>query len=190
MLTITPCRDDASTCMHACMHALLQKCNTGNASRRSKSCRRHARMHVTVPCLCRHSGGSSSSAGSAGAGSSTQASVPELLAWINSHKVTRVRPRRSMPQPASDAVCLVGESSGRIKWIQPSGAAHLLRRAGIRKPNCHPSKLLSYVYDSFSAGPRRPGEGTEDEEQGIVSAEQMTSGYDYRMPSHVRQQGV
>jgi hypothetical protein len=92
-------------------------------------------MHVTVPCLCRHSGGSSSSAGSAGAGSSTQASVPELLAWINSHKVTLVRPRRSMPQPATDAVCLVGESSGRIKWIQPSGAAYLLRRAGIRK-NC------------------------------------------------------
>ncbi|KAK9831875.1 hypothetical protein WJX81_004387 [Elliptochloris bilobata] len=46
---------------------------------------------------------------------------------------------------ASDSVCLVGETSGRIKWIQPSG-------------------------------PRRPGEGTEDEEQGVVSAEETATG--------------
>jgi hypothetical protein len=52
------------------------------------------------------------------------------------------------------------------------------------------ASFCSYVYDNFTAGPRRPGEGTEDEEQGIVSAEQMTSGYDYRMPSRVRQQGL
>lgn len=33
--------------------------------------------------------------------------------------------------------------------------------------------------DVFAAGPRRPGEGTEDEEQGIVNAEEMTSGCAY-----------
>lgn len=53
--------------------------------------------------------------------------MPDLLAWVNSHKITRGRPRRSLPQVGtSDSVCLVGETSGRIKWIQPSGACTLL----------------------------------------------------------------
>ena len=53
--------------------------------------------------------------------------MPDLLAWVNNHKMTRGRPRRCLPQVGtSDSVCLVGETSGRIKWIQPSGACPLL----------------------------------------------------------------
>lgn len=85
----------------------------------------------SCPCMVLHreSGSSSSSAGGSGAGASANvpavpASVPELLTWVNSHKVTRGRPRRPPPQAVSDSVCLVGETSGRIKWIQPSGACN------------------------------------------------------------------
>jgi hypothetical protein len=34
---------------------------------------------------------------------------------------------------------------------------------------------LSYIWEDWS-GPRKPGEGTEDDEQGIVSAEELPSG--------------
>ncbi len=60
-------------------------------------------------------------------GLSTQASVGEMLAFIKRNKVTEGKPL-AVRNPAAAAalaahenVCLVGESSGRIKWIQPSG---------------------------------------------------------------------
>ncbi|DBA67294.1 TPA: hypothetical protein ACH3X2_001599 [Trebouxia sp. C0005] len=73
-------------------------------------------------------------------------SVEDMLRHLKQNKLTEGRPikthRSSTP---SDNVCLVGQNSGRIKWIQPSG-------------------------------PRRSGEGTEDEEQGIIAADSTTTG--------------
>ncbi len=101
--------------------------------------------------LHRESGSSSSSAGGSGAGASANvpavpASVPELLTWVNSHKVTRGRPRRPPPQAVSDSVCLVGETSGRIKWIQPSGACTV------------PAALLCLAGHVMLVGPGMHGE--------------------------------
>ncbi|KAL3154371.1 hypothetical protein ABBQ32_013848 [Trebouxia sp. C0010 RCD-2024] len=74
-------------------------------------------------------------------------SVEDMLKHLKQNKLTEGKPLK--PQPprlaTSDNVCLVGENSGRIKWIQPSG-------------------------------PRRTGEGTEDEEQGIIAAESTATG--------------
>ena len=51
-------------------------------------------------------------------------SVEDMLKHLKQHKLTEGRPLKPQPQrPATSAdnVCLVGENSGRIKWIQPSG---------------------------------------------------------------------
>ncbi|DBB03863.1 TPA: hypothetical protein ACH3X1_012952 [Trebouxia sp. C0004] len=73
-------------------------------------------------------------------------SVEDMLRHVKQNKLTEGIPikihRSSTP---SDNVCLVGENSGHIKWIQPSG-------------------------------PRRGGEGTEDEEQGIIAADSTKTG--------------
>ncbi|KAK9823648.1 hypothetical protein WJX72_004420 [[Myrmecia] bisecta] len=82
------------------------------------------------------------SQGSSSAGDNPSASLSSMLKHIQLTKITENRPLRAA---ASENVCLVGEASGRIKWITPSG-------------------------------PRKPGEGTEDEEQGLVSAEATTTG--------------
>ncbi len=54
-------------------------------------------------------------------------SVEDMLRHLKQNKLTEGRPikthRSSTP---SDNVCLVGENSGRIKWIQPSGECHCL----------------------------------------------------------------
>ena len=48
--------------------------------------------------------------------------VPEMLASIKATTISKCRPVRKV-QPPSENMCLVGQSSGRIKWIQPSGRA-------------------------------------------------------------------
>ena len=48
--------------------------------------------------------------------------VPEMLASIKTTMLSKCRPVRKV-QPPSENMCLVGQSSGRIKWIQPSGRA-------------------------------------------------------------------
>ena len=47
--------------------------------------------------------------------------VTEMLANIKDTMISKCRPVRKV-QPPSDNMCLVGQSSGRIKWIQPSGS--------------------------------------------------------------------
>ena len=46
--------------------------------------------------------------------------VPEMLANIKTTMISKCRPVRTV-QPPAENMCLVGQSSGRIKWIQPSG---------------------------------------------------------------------
>ena len=46
--------------------------------------------------------------------------MPEMLASIKTTMISKCRPVRKV-QPPSENMCLVGQSSGRIKWIQPSG---------------------------------------------------------------------
>ena len=51
-------------------------------------------------------------------------SVEDMLKHLKQNKLTEGRPLKPQPQRLStsaDNVCLVGEDSGRIKWIQPSG---------------------------------------------------------------------
>ena len=50
-------------------------------------------------------------------------SVEDMLRHLKQNKLTDSQPLRARPQLStlSDNVCLVGENSGRIKWIQPSG---------------------------------------------------------------------
>ena len=107
-------------CSQTLTHVVKHRACAGNFS---------FKCNCQSPGCCRHSGSSAQSSGaSSGTGvASARASVPDLLAWVNSHKITRGRPRHSLPQAGtSDSVCLVGETSGRIKWIQPSGAFALL----------------------------------------------------------------
>ena len=47
--------------------------------------------------------------------------VTEMLANIKDTMISKCCPVRKV-QPPSDNMCLVGQSSGRIKWIQPSGS--------------------------------------------------------------------
>ncbi len=56
-------------------------------------------------------------------------SVEDMLSHLKKNKLNEGRPiktHRSSTQ--SDNVCLVGENSGRIKWIQPSGECHCLSK--------------------------------------------------------------
>lgn len=51
-------------------------------------------------------------------------SVEDMLKHVKQNKLTEGRPLQPQLQRLStsaDSVCLVGENSGRIKWIQPSG---------------------------------------------------------------------
>lgn len=51
-------------------------------------------------------------------------SVEDMLKHVKQNKLTEGRPLKPQPQRLStsaDNVSLVGENSGRIKWIQPSG---------------------------------------------------------------------
>ena len=50
-------------------------------------------------------------------------SVEDMLRHLKQNKLTDSQPLKARPQLStlSDNVCLVGENSGRIKWIQPSG---------------------------------------------------------------------
>lgn len=50
-------------------------------------------------------------------------SVEDMLKHLKQNKLTEGKPLKPQPQrlATSDNVCLVGENSGRIKWIQPSG---------------------------------------------------------------------
>ena len=51
-------------------------------------------------------------------------SVEDMLKHVKQNKLTEGRPLKPQPQRLStsaDSVCLVGENSDRIKWIQPSG---------------------------------------------------------------------
>ena len=56
--------------------------------------------------------------------------VEDMLTHIRTCKLTDSRPikpvkaHQQQPQHDSDSVCLIGEDSGRIKWIQPSGGLH------------------------------------------------------------------
>ncbi len=55
-------------------------------------------------------------------------SVEDMLMHLKQNKLTEGRPIKTQPQRTatpSDNVCLVGENSGRIKWIQPSGELQL-----------------------------------------------------------------
>ena len=51
---------------------------------------------------------------------SARVSVSDMLSAIQS-KLTRGRRLAPIAAVGGKNVCLVGESSGRIKWIQPSG---------------------------------------------------------------------
>ena len=54
-------------------------------------------------------------------------SVEDMLKHVKQNKLTEGRPLKPQPQRLSTSannVCLVGENSGRIKWIQPSGEQH------------------------------------------------------------------
>ena len=58
-------------------------------------------------------------------------SVEEMLKHLKQHKLTESRPIKTQPHRSStpaDNVCLVGENSGRIKWIQPSGKSPVVTR--------------------------------------------------------------
>lgn len=48
-------------------------------------------------------------------------SIRDMVADIKRGAITKCRPVRAAHPPAEN-VCLVGQQSGRIKWIQPSGA--------------------------------------------------------------------
>ena len=51
-------------------------------------------------------------------------SVEDMLKHLKQNKLTEGKPLKPQPHRLStsaDNVCLVGENSGRIKWIQPSG---------------------------------------------------------------------
>ncbi len=48
-------------------------------------------------------------------------SIADMVADIKRGAITKCRPVRAAHPPAEN-VCLVGQQSGRIKWIQPSGA--------------------------------------------------------------------
>jgi len=139
--------------------------------------------------------------------------VPEMLANIKTTMISKCRPVRKV-QPPSENMCLVGQSSGRIQWIQPSGRAllqflphalhaHLVRCSLILlicslqhqwqlqlykqiliDLDRHHSQYMKHLTLSrqhslntpFLAGPRRPGEGIEDEAQGIVDVQETASG--------------
>ena len=45
--------------------------------------------------------------------------------------------------PSSDGLCLVGSTNGKIKWIQPSGAASIDQRQSLRKTQGYRSIFIS-----------------------------------------------
>jgi hypothetical protein len=116
--------------------------------------------------------------------------LEHALPQIKVAKIAEAADPSSSPR-ISGNICLV--ESGRIKWIQPSGAqrlppppsSHLLLRISTLRSYCIAPAVglvfvrfggaLSYIWEDWS-GPRKPGEGTEDDEQGIVSAEELPSG--------------
>ena len=60
--------------------------------------------------------------------------IEDMVSHIRTNKLTDSRPIKAVKAPqqqphhdTTDSVCLFGEDSGRIKWIQPSGGSH---------PNC------------------------------------------------------
>ena len=61
-------------------------------------------------------------------------SVEDMLRHLKQNKLTEGRPIKPQAQRSStscDNVCLVGENSGRIKWIQPSGMQVLAYSFGL-----------------------------------------------------------
>ncbi|CAL8466653.1 g6189 [Coccomyxa elongata] len=82
--------------------------------------------------------------GQLGSAAAASLSIPDMLANIKRTAISKCRPVRKT-HPPMENVCLVGPTTGRIKWIQPSG-------------------------------PRRPGEGTEDDVQGIVDVQETSTG--------------
>lgn len=131
-----------------------------------------------------------------------------------SHIKGRLASGRPRPQlqahTAARNVCLIGEATGRLKWVQPSGtklihtsfqqsnadfraASWLASRHVLRNPvssghvneRSAPCRLLvrtlmpswvSHKCCLLCTGPRRPGEGTENEDQGIVTADSTPHG--------------
>ena len=50
----------------------------------------------------------------------TSLNIPDMLANIKRNAISKCRPVRQV-HPPMENICLVGQTSGRIKWIQPSG---------------------------------------------------------------------
>ncbi|BDA41063.1 hypothetical protein COCOBI_01-7180 [Coccomyxa sp. Obi] len=82
--------------------------------------------------------------GQLGSAAAASLSIPDMLANIKRNAISKCRPVKKA-HPPMENICLVGPTTGRIKWIQPSG-------------------------------PRRPGEGTEDDVQGIVDVQETNTG--------------
>ncbi len=111
---------------------------------------------------------------------------PQKLSFINAHKLAGTRPLlppSGMGDPlalrpttaSSSSAASTSSSSSGARWMQPSGACWRDRgtweMAG-RRPGLFELRSAA----PGCAGPRRPGEGTENEEQGIISAEASAAG--------------
>jgi hypothetical protein len=59
-----------------------------------------------------------------GSPDSDSLSIADMLASIRQNVISKSRPVKKAHPPIEN-VCLVGQNTGRIKWIQPSGNVQL-----------------------------------------------------------------
>jgi len=125
--------------------------------------------------------------------------VSSMLGFIRERKLATNNPsqRRTSLGGESTGSNSSGASKGSMKiWIQPSGEWHMHERSislvggkgrGARMHACMAVCAHHQTHSSWNhtcqppnqpKGPRRPGEGTEDEEQGILTAEEVPASGD------------
>lgn len=63
--------------------------------------------------------------GHLGSPTTNASNIPDMLEDIKRNAISKCRPVKKVHTlPPMENLCLVGQTTGRIKWIQPSGALH------------------------------------------------------------------